>query len=210
MKTPRYILIALALFSLPERLLAEAGIWQSYGIFSSVNNSNSSLLNQYYDMQANFFPDFNNNNFGTFNLSDSSNLLQLKGGELSLFKNNFWDVSAATMYYRVWDNAIGSGSTTFSSVAFGYMSGDGNPNQKWGTSGLNINLLNGLAAQKTYSIEVYFDINTNQSGDAAKRYDSNSGANYIATFSTIPEPSSAGLMALGAAGLLALRRRLKT
>jgi len=190
-----------------QDVFAEAGIFRSYGIFSSVNNSGSSLLGQYYDMQAaTSFPNFQGNNFGTFDLNNSGNLLQIKGGELTLFKDNGWDVSAASMYYRISDNLLAP-SGSFTSVSFNWMENIGANDQKWGKSDLSTNLLTGLAANKTYKLEVYYDINTNQGAPNNKRYDSNSGGNYIATFSTIPEPSSASLMSLGAAGLLALRRR---
>jgi len=190
-----------------QDVFAEAGIFRSYGIFSSVNNSGSSLLGQYYDMQAaTSFPNFQGNNFGTFDLNNSGNLLQIKGGELTLFKDNGWDVSAASMYYRISDNLLAP-SGSFTSVSFNWMENIGANDQKWGKSDLSTNLLTGLAANKTYKLEVYYDINTNQGAPNNKRYDSNSGGNYIATFSTIPEPSYASLMSLGAAGLLALRRR---
>jgi len=190
-----------------QNVFAEAGIFSSYGIFSSVNNSGSSLLNQYYDMQSSTsFPNFQGNNFGTFDLNDSTNLLQIKGGELTFFKDGGWDVTAAAMYYRISDNLLAP-SGSFTTVGFNWIQNIGSNDQKWGRSDLSTNLLNGLIANKTYRLEVYFDIDTNQTAPDNKRYDSNSGSNYVSTFSTIPEPSSASLMALGVAGLLALRRR---
>jgi len=206
-KIIQIITLQVLVWGFAQDVFAEAGIFQSYGIFSSVNNSGSSLLGQYYDMQAaTSFPNFQGNNFGTFDLNNSGNLLQIKGGELTLFKDNGWDVSAASMYYRISDNLLAP-SGSFTSVSFNWMQNIGANDQKWGRSDLSTNLLTGLAANKTYRLEVYYDINTNQGAPSDKRYDSNSEGNYIATFSTIPEPSSASLMSLGAAGLLALRRR---
>lgn len=188
-------------------LWAGSGIFESYGIFSSVNQAGNSLLNQYYDMQATTSnPDFNNNNFGTFDLLNSGHLLQIKGGEVKTYKNSGSDVFSAAIHYRVYESVLGPGSLAFSNLNLPF--GANLPNagdQRWSSTSYSNNLLSSLSADKTYTIEVYLSA---ASSDGTHFSNGGSGApNYKATFSTIPEPSSTSLIALGAAGLLALRRR---
>lgn len=198
--------LSVVLLNPPHGLWAGSGIFETYGIFSSLNNSGASLLNQYYDMQATTAnPNFNENNFGVFNINDSNQILQLKGGEVKTFKNGLSDVFSATLFYRVFETSVGAGSLGFANLNLPWSSnlpttGD----QSWSTTGSSISLLGGsVVADKSYTIEVYFEANTSD-GIA---YSNAGGANYKATFSTVPEPSSASLMALGTVGLLALRRR---
>ncbi|NDE84592.1 MAG: PEP-CTERM sorting domain-containing protein [Verrucomicrobia bacterium] len=188
-------------------LFAGSGIFESYGIFSSVNQAGTSLLNQYYDMQATTAnPDFNSNNFGTFDLTNSGNLLQIKGGEVKTYKNGLSDVFSATINYRVYETSIGPGSIAFTSLNLPFNSnlaaaGD----QKWQSGGYSNNLLSSLSGNKNFTIEVFLTAN---SSDGTWYSNGGVGApNYKATFSTVPEPSTAGLLILSIVGAMTLRRR---
>lgn len=201
--------LVFSVFNSPENLRAGSGIFESYGIFSSVNQAGNSLLNQYYDMQATTtLPDFNNTNFGTFDLLNSGNLLQIKGGEVKTYKNGISDVFSATINYRVYETSVGPGAITFNALNLPFNSNLAAPgDQKWQSSGYSVNLLTSLSGNKSYTIEVYLTATTSDG-----IWYSNGGAgapNYKATFSTIPEPATSGLFAFALSGLLALRRRRK-
>lgn len=198
---------ALSLFNSSENLRAGSGIFESYGIFSSVNQAGNSLLNQYYDMQATTsLPDFNSNNFGTFDLLNSGNLLQIKGGEVKTYKNGISDVFSATINYRVYETSAGPGAITFNALNLPFNSNLAAPgDQKWQASGYSNNLLASLSGNKTYTVEVYLTATTS---DGISYSNGGVGApNYKATFSTVPEPATSGLFAFALSGLLALRRR---
>jgi len=190
-------------------LQAGSGIFESYGIFSSVNQANTSLLNTYYDMQATTAnPDFNGTNFGTFDLLNSGNLLQIKGGEVKTYKNGISDVFSASISYRVYETSSGPGSLLFTTLNLPFnvnlaTAGD----QSWKSNTYSNNLLTSLSGNKTYTIEVYLAA---VSSDGTWYSNGGVGApNYKATFSTVPEPSSASLLAFALSSLLALRRRQK-
>ena len=129
--------LVFSVFNSPENLRAGSGIFESYGIFSSVNQAGNSLLNQYYDMQATTtLPDFNNTNFGTFDLLNSGNLLQIKGGEVKTYKNGISDVFSATINYRVYETSVGPGAITFNALNLPFNSNLAAPgDQKWQSSG---------------------------------------------------------------------------
>lgn len=202
------VIFVLSLLVLTPRLQAGSGIFESYGIFSSVNQVGTSLLNTYYDMQAiTANPDFSNNNFGTFDLLNSGNLLQLKGGEIKTYKNNGSDVRSATINYRVYETSVGPG-TSFASLNLPFsanLTGPGtNPgDQRWAATGNSVNLLTALSGNKNYTIEVYFSADSTD----GTLFSNAGGSNYKAFFSTVPEPSSASLLTFALSGLLALRRR---
>ena len=95
--------------------------------------------------------------------------------------------------------------------------------QEWNVSGLNLNLLSGLA-EGTYTFKYYFSVQYNSwtgsatvlgttydaAGVQAGAGNSPNLANASSTsFSVIPEPSSSLLMGLGLAGLAVLRRTRK-
>ena len=83
------------------------------------------------------------------------------------------------------------------------------PNYTWANTGASVNLLQGLAAG-SYQLAVYFETNGSYFDNSQQFYsinpDNNGGANYVATFNVVPEPSTGVLMGLGIAGLLIVRR----
>lgn len=174
---------------------ATCGIFESYGIIK-INASS----NVYYDMQAvTVNPDFQGANFGTFNTT-VGNTLVLNGGEIKTFKNGSSDVTAGKFDYRIY--LVGATPGSFNELNLGFNSNLGPPgDQKWDNTGANVNLLSGLS-NGNYTLEVFAKALTNE-GD---RFSNNGGANFIANFSVVPEPTSAALGLLGSALLLRRRR----
>ena len=140
----------------------------------------------------------------------------LSGGELLTWKGSEGDVSGANLYYSVYADGSSAGSfnqiginwtsnSTFNDAAGNTFIGGGD--QKWSTMTSSPDLLSGLVAGD-YNLAVYFMANTNE-GD---RYDSNSGNNFVASFSlsnpgpAVPEPAAAMLLVTAVLPLALLRR----
>ena len=159
---------------------------------------------------------FNGANLGTFDINTDT--LTISGFQVLTYKNNGSDVTGTTLNYRVYATGDAPGgflqqsgvfvaNATFTDAAGNSFSGGGD--QNWGrTAGsINLNALSGISVSSPteYRLELYFEAATSD-GTA---FSSNGGANYIATFTAVPEPSTYALLGLGAAGLGAhlIRRR---
>lgn len=133
---------------------------------------------------------------GTFNLGE---MLFLTGEQKS-FKNNGTDVTGHTLHWT-----IGTNSGT---LAYGFEDNiGGGGDQRWGAASagtLTSNVLAGLAPGN-YTLSTWSSINTNGTDAANVIFNNRGGANYNATLSIIPEPTSVALGLLGS--LLLLRRR---
>jgi hypothetical protein len=83
------------------------------------------------------------------------------------------------------------------------------PNYTWANTSTSVNLLQGLAVG-SYKLTAYFETNGSYFSNGQQFYsinpDNNGGANYVATFNVVPEPSTGMMMGLGIAGLLVVRR----
>lgn len=204
------LVILLMAVALPSGVFA-----QSVGIFGSyigINANNSG--NSWYGAQewGTDLQNFNGANLGNFDLSAGS--LTISGFQVQTFKAGGGDITGANLLYRVYQQ--GSTAGGFNTVNAGFIanapftaaqgsSAGGGGDQNWGLNppGSYANLLGGISLAGTYNVEIYFEATSPQ----GTQFSNNGGANYIASFTTVPEPSSASLMALGTAGLLALRRR---
>ncbi len=144
---------------------------------------------------------------GTFNIGDTLNIAD---GEVQTFKNGASDVTGAEYQWRVWSGAPGG---TFNVVALGFSSdapftslagntASGGGDQNWGAPASTPNILASLSAG-SYSLEVFFRAFTNE-GD---RFSNNGGANFVATFTVVPEPGTLALLGVGMATLGIVRRR---
>lgn len=186
-----------------------AGIYDSF-LFTSTTGTTPLT---FYDIGAvTGNPDFNGASLGNFSLGSN---LQIGGQEKS-FKNNGTDVTSHTLYWKVT-----GGSFTGVNMPFQWNFGDpgapgglNNPgDQQWGgdVQGANNslvlsgNVLTGLALG-SYTLEVYTEITTNSVNALATIGNVNGGSNYTATFSVVPEPTSAALGLIGSALLLRRRR----
>ena len=222
-------LIALALMvmfigGVFQNASANVVIVDSYVILNAVSEGATVSGQNYFDAKRDIpeNPNFTGS-LGTFNIEGFSvtiggttyapnSVLQLKGAEIKTEStggdyqnaNNF-----ARMFYTVTQSSVNP--TSFTQFDLGYRGEQPYPINKWDTTGATINLLDGLTAG-TYRLTVYFESNGSWWNGSSQQFfgiapDNNCGTNYSATFNVVPEPSSASLMALGAAGLLALRRR---
>lgn len=149
----------------------DAGIYQTYAILDNGSET-------YYHGGI--------NNGGTTPFSGHSfgnvTQLTLKGGEIKSWKNNGGDVTGAKLYYRIYVSSPEPNPLpSFVEVDLPWAENgvDGNAdNQKWAKSDNNTDVLSGLSASETYTLEVYWKITSNV-GD---KLDNNSGANYKANF----------------------------
>ncbi|MEM7452903.1 MAG: PEP-CTERM sorting domain-containing protein [Planctomycetota bacterium] len=190
---------------------AALGFFGSY-IFMDANGSF-----QIYDLtapggaRASDPTDFDGFNLGSFNPA-AGNTLAISGAEGLTFKNGSSDVFGANLNYSVVPTG---GSHAFSEVAIGFTSNasfndaagtsyGGSGDQKWSDSGAwaPIDILGSLS-NGTYEIQVFLRGTSNE-GDFFHN-NAPTFANYTATFSVIPEPTT--LVMFGSAALCLLRRR---
>ena len=209
------LLLAIVSIASAGTAFGQAGIFTgSIGI-----SANGSALSWYPVVsQANNGPGlFSGANLGSFNIT-TGNTLSLGGAEGLVFKNETAgaDVTSVTLNYRIYltagspgsfltaprDFTIGSGVGTGSVTdANGnvFAPGAGFRNQKWannpGGSPIPLDVLAGLS-NGNYTLELFFSGTTNSGGGATPTiFLNNGGANYKATFSVVPEPSSLTLLA---------------
>ncbi len=189
---------------------AGSGIFGSY-IVLNINGAG----NTFYDLSsATINPDFGGANLGTFN-PGAGNTLVLGGGEVDTFKNGSDNVLSGIINYRIYSGA----APLFTPLnepfrdqnpAFGTNPGD----QRWGQGGANpfltTNLLAGLTPG-TYTFEAFASSGVDTTGgvtENATNFANNAGANYIATFTIVPEPVTTFLVGPALlAGMFFIRRR---
>ena len=168
-------LLACSLFSTPA--FAAWDIFQSYVIIDA-GSGNQFLAGGY---NADAASTFDASDLGTFEASD---VLTLNGGELKTYKNGSSNVCGGNVYYRVYASADTPGS--FNSVALPYDSDLANAgDQKWDETAAGIDLLAGLTAGGTYTLEVYWDLTGAESDPAGcgeTKFDSDFGNNFTASF----------------------------
>ena len=153
------------------------GIWQSYIILDagSGNNYLAGGLNP-----DNVHPAFAGSDLGTITLGST---FTLNGGEIKTYKNSGANVCGGNINYRVYSNGGTPGS--FNAIALGFDSDLGNGDQKWAKADAGVDLLAGLSAGD-YTLEIFWDASGDTfSGCSSTNYESNSGANYTASFSLI-------------------------
>lgn len=158
---------------------------------------------------------FGGANLGTIDLSTGS--LTISGFQVQTFKGGGGDVTGANLQYRVYQQSTTPGG--FNTIAAGFISdapftaaqgstASGGGDQNWGLNppGSYGNLLGGLTVNAVYNVEVYFEAFTS----VGTQFSNNGGANYIATFTAVPEPSTYALLAMSAVamgGYIIRRRR---
>ena len=187
------------------------------GIFGSYIGINANGAgNSWYGAQewGNPMQDFNGANLGTIDLNTGS--LAISGFQVQTFKFDAGDITGARLQYRVYQQSTTPGS--FNTINAGFISNSpftaaqgstasGGGDQNWGLNppGTYANLLGGLTANAVYNVEIYFEATSNE----GTQFSNNGGANYIATFTAVPEPSTYALLAMGAVALggYAMRRR---
>jgi hypothetical protein len=204
-------LIALAAVFLAP-LASSQAVTGVFGSYIGINADGAG--NSWYGTQewgTNNIQDFQGANLGTFDYTTDT--LQISAFQLQTFKSGSGDVTGAQLQYRVYEigdtpgsfNVVGGGflaNATFSSAAGNSASGTGD--QNWGLNpGSYANLLSGISTNGNYAVEVFYRATTNE-GD---RFSNNGGANYIANFTVVPEPTTGALFGIGALTLGVLFRR---
>lgn len=148
-------------------LSQSAGFNATYLILD-INNSGS----VYYDLNATSVnADFNGIDFGIINN------LAIKGFEHNVWKCNGADIYGTNLHYQI---NSGTSTSLSSSYISGSNNGCGGADQQWGLTNGSTNIINGLSPGN-YTLTVYGNFNSSI-GDV---WDSNSGSNYVATF-TVP------------------------
>ena len=225
-KLMKCILVGLVFVGSNQWSRAGVNIVDDFVILNALGTGATFSGQNYYDVKRNttlLNPDFNGANLGTFNILSTAvtiggntysagGLLQLKGAELKTDvaptgdyqnSNNF-----ARMAYSI--TPVGTSPSSFTLLNLGFNGENPSyPNYKWSTTGQTTNLLDGLAVG-SYQLAVYFETNGSYWTGSQQFYsinpDNNGGANYVASFNVVPEPSTGTLMGLGIAGLLVVRR----
>jgi hypothetical protein len=181
-----------ALFVLGLSLLANwsYGGWDRYKTGIQVNNA-------FYDCEwAGAAPDFQGAFLGRYT---SGGTLALNFGEVLTYKNGNSNVCGGSLFYRVYRTCDTPPSFTSLALAFCCNNGESATcsggtcgpdvnnagDQKWLASTSSVNWVSGLTLPGTYVVEVYFEIEGNESnpsGCGEFKYSSNSANNYRAYF----------------------------
>ena len=206
MKKTIYLAASLALATAAN---GASGMCDSF-IFTSTDGTSPSF---YYGLGGGTA--FAGADLGTFN-SGAGDTLQF-GGQQKSFKNNGTDVLAHTLHY-----SIDSGSFQTVALNFQWNNGDGGAptglgtpgDQQWGgdISGANgsftvsADILSGLT-NGVHTIAAYSSITTNGVDADVTIFNNVGGANYNATLTVVPEPSTTALLGLGGLALIMRRRK---
>uniref|UniRef100_UPI003752039F beta strand repeat-containing protein n=1 Tax=Flavobacterium sp. TaxID=239 RepID=UPI003752039F len=173
------------------------GYGQDFGQFASGIRINNVIYNTTGDIGL---VPLDGANLGTF--GQNSTCATITSGEIKTWKNASTNVCTATVNWRVYPTGSPTGSFNTIPLLNVYNCGsvsagvfdDGigacsNGDQKWKDYTLNVNFITGLSPGN-YTIEVYYDYtgsNASTSTCETKKFISNLGANYKATF-TISNP----------------------
>ena len=98
----------------------------------------------------------------------------ITGGQVQTYKNGAGNVCSATLYYQVYPDGGLKGS--FNAVSINYKTDLGSGDQEWESTGLTIDVLNGLTTTGSYVLEIYYDITGSSSGGCGStKYQNNNG-----------------------------------
>ena len=218
----KFIAVGLVVVGSNQWSRAGVNIVDDFIILNALGTGATFSGQNYYDVKRDASlvnPNFNGANLGTFNILSTdvtiggntysgNGLLQLKGAELKTSSdsgdyqnsNNF-----GRLFYAV--TAAGVNASSFTTLNMSLTS-EAWPNYTWANTATSVNLLQGLAVG-SYKLTAYFETNGSYFTSSQQFYsinpDNNSGANYVATFAIVPEPSTGVLMGLGFAGLVTVR-----
>ena len=223
-KLMKFILVGLVLVGFNQWSRAGVNIVDDFIILNALGTGATFSGQNYYDVKRDASlvnPNFSGANLGTFNILSTDvtiggntfsagGLLQLKGAELKTDVTGGGDYQNSNnfgrMFYAV--TAAGVNPSSFTTLNMSLTS-EAWPNYTWANTSTSVNLLQGLAVG-SYKLTAYFETNGSYWTGSQQFYsinpDNNSGANYVATFNVVPEPSTGVLMGLGITGLLVLRR----
>lgn len=218
------ISVGLALVGFNQWSTAGVNIVDDFITLNALGTGATISGQNYYDVKRDISalnPNFSGANLGTFNILSTavtiggntysgSGLLQLKGAELKTNVTGGGDYQNSSnfgrMFYAV--TAAGVNPSSFTTLNMG-LTTESWPNYTWSNTSASVDLLQGLVVG-SYKLTAYFETNGSYFTSSQQFYsinpDNNGGANYVATFNVVPEPSTGALMGLGFAGLFIVRR----
>lgn len=178
-KSIRAVLL-LSLF-LAYPVFGQTSGFNTTSLLLSINGSSTT----YFDLQAvTSNPDFNGLNLGSF--CKGSNGIVFKGAECNNYTCGSCSIASCQIYYRVYLTSGTPGSFVSKSISFVSSTSNtcGGSAQVWSTNTYSDTIIaaNNLTPGN-YTFEVY---TTQQSGCSGQQYANNSGANYKAYFSVLP------------------------
>lgn len=153
-------------------VMANADFYETY-LSISLNGGAES----YYGTGAGN-PTFNGANLGSIS---AGNTLVIKNRGVNTWNDGGSDVTSARLFYRIYRQ--GTGAPGFTQVTLPQNGGAGN-NKYWNVNTPEIDLLSGVSGPlgAVFVVELYWEASTNGVNVASTIYNSNGGANYIATF----------------------------
>ena len=135
---------------------------------------------------------------GTFDTS-IGNTLVLNGGGILTYKNNTDDITGSRIIY-----SIDGGSEAIISLVFNEDLGGGD--QRWYSEGSNVDVLGGLT-NGAHTLTVRYESDFSFDTGSGTHQENAEGANFTATFTVVPEPSTTALLGLGGLALILRRRK---
>ena len=197
-----------------------ANTMYAVGVGFSVDASSLDVINRatsFYDLTgnthgANPLP----GNLGTINMN-TGGLLELAGSTAKTWQANSDSANSVSLFWRVYETGTANankGSFTTYNLPFGNEWDQEGSRHKYWSANTPVNLLQNVIAgtvqvPKDYTVEMYAVAGYTYSNSGGGSFNStvnNGGANYVATFNVVPEPSTGMMMGLGIAGLLVVRR----
>jgi hypothetical protein len=176
--------------------------------------------NTVYDLQA--YGPIDRPNFGGANLgtvvTGGASTLHITNGSGLTFKSGGGNVTGVQLNWRIYKDGAPGGGFNNAALNFGNNAPNsdivGNPfggggDQEWrGLTGGAIDIDTLFATYDNtkignWKLEAFYRASTNE-GD---RFSNNGGANFIANFTVVPEPSRVFFVAIGLLGLIGRRRR---
>ena len=172
------ILTIFTLVLLTNSIFADWGLWDSDRSYVVLNIKGSSTT---YSLWNGGTGTFQGTNLGTFTNGD---VLEINSVDVKTWKDGSSDVTGCEYFYVIYETGARPSSPTFISLGGGFLQDLGSGNQKWGSSGLTVDLLDGLEANKNYTLEIYGRVDGTAPDKQEYDNNGNSTTNYTATFTT--------------------------